>query len=85
MKKVLLALTLLATASTAFANDGTKPTAKATKKDNCTGATAAMCSKGMTAGASMAGMPACCQARMAKMTAAKSATAATKTSVVKSL
>ena len=83
MKKTLLALALLATASTAFANDGTKPVAKATKKDNCTGASAAMCSKGM-AGTSMAGMPACCRARMAARAAAAPVAAQAKP-VVKSL
>ena len=83
MKKTLLALALLASAATAFANDGTKPTAKATKKDNCTGATAAKCEAGM-AGTSMAGMPACCRAKMAARAAATTTASATKP-VVKSL
>ena len=82
MKKSLLAFALLASAATAFAHDGDKP-AKG-KKDNCTGVAAAQCSKGMASG-KMAGMPACCQARMAKMAAAQSATAATKAPVTKSL
>ena len=79
MKKSLLALALFASAATAFAHDGDKP-AKG-KKDNCTGATAAKCEKGMTAGASMAGMPACCRAKMAAMKAATPATATTKAPV----
>ena len=77
MKKSLLAFALLVSAATAFANDGTKPTAKA-KKDNCTAAAAAKCEKGMTAGASMAGMPACCRAKMTAMKAAAPATASAK-------
>jgi hypothetical protein len=77
MKKSLLALALLVSASTAFANDGNKPAAKG-KKDNCTAAAAAKCEKGMTAGASMAGMPACCRAKMTAMKAATPATASAK-------
>ncbi len=62
MKNTLLALALFATSATAFAHPGPgKPTAK---KDNCTGATAAQCTKGMASG-NMAGMPACCRAKMA--------------------
>jgi len=80
MKKSLLALALLVSASTAFANDGNKPAAKG-KKDNCTAAAAAKCEKGMTAGASMAGMPACCRAKMAAMKAATPATASAKAPV----
>ena len=63
MKNTLLALALFASGTTAFAHSGPgKPVAK---KDNCTGATAAMCAKGMTAGGKMDGMPACCRAKMA--------------------
>ncbi|MEJ7663488.1 MAG: hypothetical protein WKG07_30035 [Hymenobacter sp.] len=53
------------------------------KADNCTGMAAAKCEKGM-AGPSMAGMPACCRAKMA----AAKATApvkADKVAMVKSL
>ncbi|MVN75642.1 hypothetical protein GO988_04815 [Hymenobacter sp. HMF4947] len=82
MKKSLLALALLVSAATAFAHDGDKP-AKG-KKDACTGVAAAKCEKGM-AGASMAGMPACCRAKMAAAKAATPATAANKAPVVKSL
>ena len=80
MKKSLLALALLVSASTAFANDGNKPAAKS-KKDNCTAAAAAKCEKGMTAGASMDGMPACCRAKMSAMKAATPATASAKPAV----
>lgn len=83
MKKTLLALALLASAATAFANDGTKPTAKAAKKDHCTGAAAVKCEQGM-AGTSMAGMPACCRAKMAAAKATMPATAEAKP-VVKAL
>ena len=85
MKKSLLAFALLVSAATAFANDGTKPTAKAKKADHCTGAAAAKCEKGMTASASMAGMPACCRAKMAAMKTAAPATATTKAPVTKSM
>ena len=78
MKKSLLALALLASAATAFAHDGDKP-AKGKKADHCTAAAAAKCEKGM-AGTSMAGMPACCRAKMAAMKTAP-ATAATKAPV----
>jgi hypothetical protein len=78
MKKSLLALALFASAATAFAHDGDKP-AKG-KKDTCTGMAAAKCEKGMTAGAKMDGMPACCRAKMAAMKAAP-ATATTKAPV----
>lgn len=81
MKKSLLALALLASAATAFAHDGDKP-AKG-KKDNCTGMAAAQCTRGM-AGTSMAGMLACCRAKMSAAKAA-SATAAAKAPVVKSI
>ena len=81
MKKSLLAFALLASAATAFAHDGDKP-AKGKKADHCTGMAAAKCEKGM-AGASMAGMPACCKAKMAAR-AATPATAQVKT-VTKSL
>ena len=80
MKKSLLALALLVSASTAFANDGSKPAAKG-KKDNCTAAAAAKCEKGMTASASMDGMPACCRAKMAAVKAATPATASAKPAV----
>lgn len=78
MKKSLLALALLASAATAsFAHDGDKP-AKGKKADHCTGLAAAKCEQGM------AGMPACCRAKMA---AAKAATPvkADKVAMVKSL
>jgi hypothetical protein len=77
MKKSLLALVLLASAATAFAHDGDKP-AKGKKADHCTGVAAAKCEKGM-AGASMAGMPACCRAKMAAAKASPPATAEMKT------
>ncbi|RZL15551.1 MAG: hypothetical protein EOO62_03700 [Hymenobacter sp.] len=83
MKKSLLAFALLASAATAFAHDGDKP-AKGKKADNCTGVAAAKCEKGM-AGTSMAGMPACCRAKMAAAKAATPATAEAKTVVVKSM
>ena len=83
MKKTLLALALLASAATAYATDGGK-TGKAAKKDHCTGAAAAKCEAGM-AGTSMAGMPACCRARMAAAKAAPAATASVAKPVVKSL
>lgn len=83
MKKSLLALALLASAATAFAHDGDNKPGKG-KKDACTGVAAVKCEKGM-AGASMAGMPACCRAKMAAAKAATPATAANKASVVKSL
>lgn len=83
MKKSLLAFALLASAATAFAHDGDKP-AKGKKADNCTGVAAAKCEKGM-AGTSMAGMPACCRAKMAAAKAATPATATAKTVVVKSM
>jgi len=83
MKKTLLALALLASAATAFAHDGDKP-AKGKKADHCTGVAAAKCEKGM-AGTSTAGMPACCKAKMAAAKAATPATAATKTTAVKSM
>jgi hypothetical protein len=82
MKKSLLALALLASAATAFAHDGDKP-AKG-KKDACTGMAAAKCEKGM-AGTNMAGMPACCRARMSAAKAAASATAAAKVPVTKAM
>ena len=84
MKKTLLALALLASASTAFANDGIKPTAKAAKRaDGCTGMAAAKCDKSMmSASAKMDGMPACCRAKMAARTAATT-TATTTASVAK--
>ncbi len=78
MKKSLLAFALLVSAATAFAHDGDKPAAKGKKADHCTGAAAAKCEKGMTAGASMEGMPACCRAKMAAAKAATPATAAAK-------
>lgn len=83
MKKTLLALALLASASTAFANDGTKPTAKAGKRaDGCTGMAAAKCDKSMmTAGTKMDGMPACCRAKMAARTAATTTASAAKPAV----
>ncbi|MGI4884077.1 MAG: hypothetical protein ACRYFR_03865 [Janthinobacterium lividum] len=68
MKNTLLALALFAAGTTAFAHEG--PGKPAAKKDNCTGATAAQCTKGMTAGGNMAGMPACCRAKMAAAKAA---------------
>jgi hypothetical protein len=77
MKKSLLAFALLASAATAFAHDGDKPTAKGKKADHCTAAAAAKCEKGM-AGTSMAGMPACCRAKMATVKAAMPATAEVK-------
>ncbi|RZL13290.1 MAG: hypothetical protein EOO62_08560 [Hymenobacter sp.] len=80
MKKNLLAFALFASAATAFAHDGDKP-AKGKKADHCTGAAAAKCEKGMTAGASMEGMPACCRAKMAAAKAAAPATATTKAPV----
>ena len=83
MKKSLLALALLASAATAFAHDGDKP-AKGKKADHCTGVAAAKCEKGM-AGTSMAGMPACCRAKMAAAKASPAATAEVKTASVKSL
>ncbi len=84
MKKSLLAFALLASAATAsFAHDGDKP-AKGKKADHCTGVAAAKCEKGM-AGTSMAGMPACCRAKMAAAKAATPATAEAKVAVVKSL
>lgn len=84
MKKTLLALALLASAATtAFAHDGDKPV-KGKKADHCTGVAAAKCEKGM-AGTSMAGMPACCRARMAAAKAAAPATATAKTAVVRSM
>ena len=83
MKKSLLALALLASAATtALAHDGDKP-AKGKKADHCTAAAAAKCEKGM-AGTSMAGMPACCRAKMAAAKASQPATAEAKT-MVKSL
>lgn len=82
MKKSLLALALLASAATAFAHDGDKP-AKG-KKDNCTGVAAAKCEKGM-AGTSMAGMPACCRAKMSAAKAATAATAVAKAPVMKAM
>lgn len=84
MKKSLLALALLASAATAFAHDGDKPTAKGKKADHCTGVAAAKCEKGM-AGTSMAGMPACCRAKMAAAKASQPATAEVKTAAVRSL
>ena len=69
MKKTLLAFALLASAATAFAHDGDKPTAKGKKADHCTAAAAAKCEKGMTASGKMDGMPACCRAKMAAMKA----------------
>jgi hypothetical protein len=83
MKKSLLALALLASAATAFAHDGDKP-AKGKKADHCTAAAAAKCEKGM-AGPNMAGMPACCKAKMAAAKASAPATAEVKTAAVKSL
>ena len=77
MKKSLLALALLASAATAFAHDGDKP-AKGKKADHCTAAAAAKCSTDM-AGTSMAGMPACCRAKMAAAKTAAPATAEVKT------
>jgi hypothetical protein len=82
MKKSLLALALLASVATSFAHDGDKP-AKG-KKDNCTGVAAAQCTKGMGSG-NMAGMPACCRAKMAAAKAATPATAANKAPVGKSM
>jgi hypothetical protein len=79
MKKSLLALALLASAATAFAHDGDKP-AKGKKADHCTGVAAAKCSTSM-ASASMAGMPACCRAKMAAAKASPAATAEAKTAV----
>jgi len=81
MKKSLLALALFASAATAFAHDGDKPAAKGKKADHCTAAAAAKCEKGMTAGAKMDGMPACCRAKMAAMKTTTPATAATKATV----
>ena len=81
MKKTLFALALLASTATAFANDGTKPAAK---KDNCTGAAAAKCEKGM-AGTNMEGMPACCRAKMAAAKAAPTTTASAAKPAMKSL
>lgn len=78
MKKTLLAFALLASAATAFAHDGDKPTAKSKKADHCTAAAAAKCEKGMTATGSMEGMPACCRAKMAAMKNATPAAASTK-------
>jgi hypothetical protein len=83
MKKSLLAFALLASAATAFAHDGDKP-AKGKKADHCTAAAAAKCEKGM-AGTSMAGMPACCRAKMAAAKATQPATAEVKTAAIKSL
>ncbi len=83
MKKSLLAFALLASAATtSFAHDGDKPTKG--KKDNCTGVAAAQCTKGMASG-NMAGMPACCRAKMSAAKAASPATATTKVPVVKSM
>jgi hypothetical protein len=84
MKKSLLAFALLASAATAFAHDGDKPTKG--KKDNCTGMAATKCEKGMASG-NMAGMPACCRAKMAAAKAATPATATanTKAPVVKAM
>ncbi len=63
MKNTLLALALFAFAgTTAFAHETPGKPAKG-KKDNCTAA-AAQCTKGMASG-NMAGMPACCRAKMA--------------------
>ncbi|QKG56400.1 hypothetical protein GKZ68_06980 [Hymenobacter sp. BRD128] len=84
MKKSLLALALLASATTAFAHDGDKPAAKGKKADHCTAAAAAKCEKGM-ASTSTAGMPACCRAKMAAAKASAPATADVKTASVKSL
>jgi hypothetical protein len=84
MKKSLLALALLASAvTTSFAHDGDKP-AKGKKSDHCTAAAAAKCEKGM-AGTSMAGMPACCRAKMAAAKATTPTTAEVKTASIKSL
>ncbi len=63
MKNTLLAFALFASSATAFAHTGPGKPAAA-KKDNCTGMAAAQCTKGMAAG-NMAGMPACCRAKMA--------------------
>jgi hypothetical protein len=82
MKKSLLAFALLASAATGFAHDGDKPTKG--KKDNCTGVAATKCEKGMASG-NMAGMPACCRAKMAAAKAATPATATTKAPVVKAM
>ena len=83
MKKSLLTFALLASAATAsFAHDGDKPTKG--KKDNCTGVAAAQCTKGMASG-SMAGMPACCRAKMSAAKAATPATATTKAPVMKAM
>ncbi|OGX81056.1 hypothetical protein [Hymenobacter coccineus] len=62
MKNTLLALALFATSATVFAHTG--PGKPAAKKDNCTGMAATQCTKGMATG-NMAGMPACCRAKMA--------------------
>lgn len=80
MKKSLLAFALLASAATAFAHDGDKP-AKGKKADHCPAAAAAKCSSGM-AGTSMAGMPACCRAKMAAAKASAPATAEVKTKTI---
>ncbi len=64
MKNALLALALFAFAgTTAFAQEGPGKMAKG-KKAVCTGATVAQCTKSMASG-NMAGMPACCRAKMA--------------------
>ncbi|QKG52474.1 hypothetical protein [Hymenobacter sp. BRD67] len=77
MKKSLLAFALFASTATAFAHDGDKP-AKGKKADHCAGVAATNCEKGM-AGISMAGMPACCKAKMAAAKASAPATAEVKT------
>jgi hypothetical protein len=82
MKKSLLAFALLASAATAFAHDGDKPVKG--KKDNCTGVAATQCTKGMASG-NMAGMPACCRAKMTAAKAATPATAANKAPAAKSM
>ncbi len=84
MKKTLLAFALLAFVGSASANDGTKPKAKAKKAEHCTAAAAAKCEKDM-AGTDMAGMPACCRAKMAARAAAPNATAQAAKPVVKTM
>lgn len=87
MKKTLLALTLLAASTGAFAQTAPQAAAKTGKRaDNCTGMAAAKCDKDMmAAGTKMADMPACCRAKMAAAKAAPAATASAAKPVVKAL
>ena len=83
MKNTLLALALFAFVGSAAAHDGDGKNAKG-KKDNCTGAAATKCEKGMASG-KMDGMPACCRAKMAAAKAATPATATVKAPATKSM